>query len=41
MAKQQLTDFVVEVQKLDSQGGLPSADAAILATMANGVIAQL
>ena len=41
IAKQQLTDFVVEVQKLESQGGLPSSDAATLVTMANAVIAQL
>lgn len=40
-AKQQLNDFVVEVQKLESQGGLPAADAAALVTMANALIAQL
>ena len=41
IAKQQLAEFVVEVEKLESQGGLPPADAAALVTMANAVIAQL
>ena len=40
-AKQQLQDFVVEVQKLETQGGLPSSDATSLVTAANAVIAQL
>ncbi len=40
-AKQQLQAFVVEVEKLESQGGLPSSAAASLVTAANAVIAQL
>lgn len=40
-AKLQLEAFVTEVQKLESQGGLPASDAASLVTAANAVIAQL
>ena len=41
VAKQHLQAFVVEVEKLESQGGLPSSAAASLVTAANAVIAQL
>lgn len=41
VAKQQLQAFVVEVEKLESQGGLPSAEAASLVAAANAVIGQL
>ena len=40
-AKQQLGAFITEVQKLESQGGLPTSEAASLVTAANAVIAQL
>ena len=41
VAKQQLGAFVAEVEKLESQGGLPSSAAAPLVAAANAVIAQL
>ena len=41
VAKQQLEAFVVEVEKLESQGGLPSSEVASLVAAANAVIAQL
>ncbi|HEX7315624.1 MAG TPA: hypothetical protein VF297_17020 [Pyrinomonadaceae bacterium] len=40
-AKQQLGAFITEVEKLKSQGGLPSAEAAQLVSATNAVVAQL
>lgn len=41
LAKQQLGAFITEVEKLESQGGLPSSEAAALVAAANAVSGQL
>jgi hypothetical protein len=41
VAKQQLGAFITAVETLASQGGLPSAEAKLLVTASNAVIAQL